>query len=94
MSANPTTIKGQDSCRASSRGRWRTTTTASDCSTTHSRRSATPVWSWVDDVEVVFHQNAPDRVRFVLPSRPRSDRDLEPSEFGAAALSEYNAALL
>ena len=39
----------------------------------------------------MFHQNAPDRVHFVLPSRPRSDRDLEPSELGAAALSEYNA---
>jgi hypothetical protein len=47
-----------------------------------------------DDVEIVFHQNAPDRVHFVLPSRPGSDQMLEPGELGAAALSEYQAALL
>jgi hypothetical protein len=45
-----------------------------------------------DDVEVVFHQNAPERVHFVLPSRPMPDPSLEPEELGAAALSEYNAA--
>jgi hypothetical protein len=47
-----------------------------------------------DHVEVVFHQNAPDRVHFVLPSRPMPEASLEPGELGAAALSEYNAALL
>jgi len=47
-----------------------------------------------DEVEVVFHQNAPDRVHFLLPSRPTPDPSLEPGELGAAALSEYNAAFL
>jgi hypothetical protein len=46
------------------------------------------------EVEIVFHQNAPDRVHFVLPSRPGSDQMLEPGEIGAAALSEYQAAFL
>jgi hypothetical protein len=45
-----------------------------------------------DQVEVVFHQNAADRIHFVLPSRPLSEQSMEPSEIGAAALSEYNAA--
>jgi hypothetical protein len=47
-----------------------------------------------DDVEVVFHQNAPDRVHFVLPSRLVPNASLRPGELGAAALSEYNAAFL
>jgi hypothetical protein len=47
-----------------------------------------------DEVEVVFHQNAPDRVHFVLPSRPTPDQHMQPSEIGAAALSEYNAAFV
>jgi hypothetical protein len=47
-----------------------------------------------DQVEVVFHQNAPDRVHFVLPSRPVGGNGLESGEVGAAALSEYNAAFL
>ena len=47
-----------------------------------------------DHVEVVFHQNAPDRVHFVLPTRPLAEQSIQPAELGAAALSEYNAALL
>jgi hypothetical protein len=45
-----------------------------------------------DEVEVVFHQNSPDRVHFVLPSRPVPDAKLAPGELDAQALSEYQAA--
>jgi hypothetical protein len=47
-----------------------------------------------DHVEIVFHQNAADRVHFVLPSRPIPEDSVEPGEVGAAALSEYNAAFV
>ena len=94
MSANPTTIKGQELmqgvlARAMEDDDYRQRLLHDP---QPALRDAGLELS--DDVEVVFHQNAPDRVHFVLPSRPRSDRDLEPSELGAAALSEYNAALL